>query len=96
MTPEQHKRLEELLQLFNSLEPAALEALDQDQWQPFLASLSTEEDKVFALTAYFDMANYNLSRLANRIAGLNRAELEVLQPALEGFKTLEDQFRALA
>lgn len=96
MTQEQHKRLAELLQLFNTVEPEILDALDKDQWRPFLASLPTDQDRVFALTAYFDMANYNLSRLANRIAGLNREELEGLKPALDGFKTLEDQFRAIA
>ena len=96
MTQEHHKRLAELLQLFNTVEPEEVEALDKDQWRPFLASLSSDQDRVFALTAYFDMANYNLSRLANRIGQLTREDLEGLQPSLEGFKTLEDQFRARA
>jgi hypothetical protein len=42
------------------------------------------------------MANYNLSRLANSIRQLNQEDFEVLQPALEGFKVLEDKFRARA
>ncbi|MDO8368127.1 MAG: hypothetical protein Q7T20_15095, partial [Saprospiraceae bacterium] len=92
MTQEHHKRLAELLQLFNTVEPEEMEALDKEQWRPFLASLNSDHDRVFALTAYFDMANYNLSRLANRIGQLTREDFEVLQPALEGFKTLEDQF----
>ncbi len=94
MTQEQHIRLAELLHLFNTIEPEQVEALDHEQWRPFLASLASAKDRVFALTAYFDMANYNLSRLANRIGQLNREDLEELQPALEGFKTLEDQFRS--
>lgn len=96
MTQEQHTRLAELLQLFNTVEPEQIEALDHEQWRPFLASLDSDNDRAFALTSYFDMANYNLSRLANRIGQLNREDYEVLQPALEGFKTLEEQFRARA
>ncbi len=96
MTQEQHKRLSELLHLFNTVEPEQVEELDHKQWRPFLASLTSDKDRVFALTAYFDMANYNLSRLANRLGQLNREDLEVLRPSLEGFKTLEEQFRARA
>jgi len=96
MTQEQHIRLAELLQLFNTVEPEQVEVLDYEQWRPFLASLDSDKDRAFALTSYFDMANYNLSRLANRIGQLTREDLEALQPSLEGFKTLEDQFRALA
>ncbi len=96
MTQEQHLRLAELLHLFNTVEAEQVESLDHEQWRPFLASLASDKDRVFALTAYFDMANYNLSRLANRIGQLNREDLEVLQPSLEGFKALEDQFRARA
>jgi len=96
MKQEQHKQLEELLKLFNTVEPEQFEALDKEQWRPFLNALETDKDRVFALTAYFDMANYNLSRLANSIGQLNQEDFEVLQPALEGFKVLEDQFRARA
>ncbi|MFN0173577.1 MAG: hypothetical protein ACKVU0_02925 [Saprospiraceae bacterium] len=96
MTQENHKRLAELLHLFNTVEPEQIEALDNEQWRPFLASLASDKERVFALTAYFDMANYNLSRLANRLGQLTREDLEVLQPSLEGFKTLEDKFRAHA
>ncbi len=96
MKQEQHKRLEELLYLFNTVEPEQVEALDNEQWRPFLASLSSDKDRAFALSAYFDMANYNLSRLANRIGQLNREDFDILQPTLEGFKILEDQFKAHA
>jgi hypothetical protein len=94
MTREQHKKLAELLHLFNTSEPATIKDLDHKQWRPFLTSLATDKDRSFALAAYFDQANYNLSLLANRLGQMERAEIEALRPELEAFVAIKEQFEA--
>jgi hypothetical protein len=96
MTREQHKKLAELLQLFNTSEPEQIEDFDKNRWRPFLASLSSDKDRVFALSAYFDQANYNLSQIVIRLGQLSEEELRELRPALEGFVELEKAFEAVS
>ena len=96
MTREQHKQLAELLQLFNTVEPNQVDDLDKNRWRPFLDSLPTDRDRVFALTAYFDQANYNLSQVVIRLGQLSEEELRELRPALEGFIELEKAFEAVS
>lgn len=94
MTREQHRKLAELLQLFNTVRPKEIEELDLLQWRPFLQSLANDQDRAFALTAYFDQASYNLSRLTNRLGQMERSEIEALRPELEDLVAIREQIRA--
>ncbi|MCY7328021.1 MAG: endosulfine family protein [Saprospiraceae bacterium] len=96
MTREQYKELAEILHLFENTAPDHIEQLDQQRWRPFLASLATDKDRAFALAAYFDQADYSLSRLVVQLGQMERSELEALRPELEALAALKEQFEARA
>lgn len=97
MTREQNSQLAQLLHAFYQIEstPAAMERLVKEQWQPFLASLHSDSDRAFALTAYFDLVNYNFSQLLIHLGQLNQDELAAFKPLLASFQKLENEFRAV-
>jgi hypothetical protein len=94
MTRQQYKQLSELLQGFYHIDPEQMDTYNQMQWHPFLASLSNDQDRAFALTAYFNLASHNFSQLLIHLGQLSDVELAAFRPALEGFLDVQKAFEA--
>jgi hypothetical protein len=92
MTRQQHKELAALLHSFYRIEPEGMQHLVDLKWHPFVASLHSDEDRAFALSAYFDLVNYNFSQLLIRLGQLSEEELAPFRPLLADFKKLEKEF----
>jgi|GEM_PF-1845450 len=96
MTRQQHRELAELLQAFYEIQPEEMDQLTEQRWHPFLASLASDSDRTFALTAYFSMVNHNFSQLVIYLGQLSEEELDQFRPALSGFQELQKAFEAYA
>ena len=96
LTRQQHKELADLLVAFSNVPPNQMDNFVEQRWTPFLSSLSSDSDRAFALSAYFDMANYNFSQVLIRLGQLSEEELRELRPALEGFVELEKAFEVVS
>lgn len=97
MTQVQNKQLADLLHSFYQIAPdtTAMGRLVEERWTPFLDSLYSDGDRAFALTAYFDLVNYNFSQLLIHLGQLNKDEIAVFYPMLASFKELENEFKAV-
>lgn len=94
LTRTQNKDLAELLHLFYNIEPTEMPQFMEQRWHPFLSSLSSDSDRAFALTAYFDLVNFKSSQLIIHLGQLSDEELDQYLPALKGFQELQKAFEA--
>lgn len=97
MTRLQNKELALLLQAFYQIDPTseAMETLVNEQWQPFLNALPSDKERSFAITAYFELTNYNFSQLLIHLGQLSKEQLAEFKPLLASFQQLENDFRAV-
>jgi len=88
------EKVVQLLDKMMASRPDEVEPFMREQWVPFIESLASEDDKVFAFKKLWQRQADNIGAIAKHIKTLSDADFQRIAPQLQSLVDLGETIRA--